>query len=306
MPLDRTVLTLAVTAGLAFLIASQRPADGLGGVAPEALWVTKYSWPAAFDVVIAGDSRVAEGVAPVQVERGLSDAGRANTRVANFGFGHTGFDGRYLDATRAKLAPEAKRPTIVLGVSPLSLTRHARMAEYSDWHRIDAMLPHQRWAAARLSPWTSPFRPIGTRRLRDAWKGRREESTRIFHPDGWMASRPLPEQPRSAEDSYRRFFDHNPVELLMTESIRQRLELWTRGGIRVVIVRIPVPAWMATLEERLSGFDYDAFLQELAAAGAEVLTFPGTYHSYDGAHLRADAAEEFSYDLGRALAGARP
>ena len=302
MAIDRTILTLAVTAALAVGIAFQRPPDGHAGMAPEALWVAKYSWPAAFDVVIAGDSRVVEGVAPAKVVEGLAEAGRPGRRVANFGFGHGGFDTSYLRAARAKLDPQAKEPTIVLGITPLGLTEHARMDQYSDWHRIDAMLPHQRWAAAWLSPWTHPFRPLGTRRLRDALKGRKEESRRVFHPSGWMASLPKPEQPRSAEASYHAFFANNPIDPLMVESVRKYVGDWTREGIRVVVVRVPIPGWMRELEERLSGFDYAGFLRGLEVGGAEVLHFPGEYHSYDGAHLRMDAAEKFSYDLGLALA----
>jgi hypothetical protein len=304
MALDRTVLTLAVTAALAAGIATRRPADGLTGMAPEALWISKYEWPAAYDVVIAGDSRVAEGVAPGRVEAGLEASGRPGVRVANFGFGHTGFDAGYLAATRSKLAPDARDPTIVLGVTPLSLTVHARLAGYSDWHRIDAMLPHQRWAEARLAPFTHPFRPIGTRRLRDAWKGREEESLRVFHADGWMASAPKPEEPRSAADSYPRFFDANPVDPAMVAALRASVVAWRAEGIRVVLLRVPIPAWMRELEEGLSGLDYATFAADLQVAGAEVLRLPDGYHSYDGAHLRMDAAETFSFDMGRALAEA--
>lgn len=305
MTLDRTATTLALAAGLAALLATQRPSDGLTGMAPEALWVAKYSWPASFDVVIAGDSRVVEGVAPGQVVRGLAEAGHPGVRVANFGFGHTGFDAGYLRATRSKLAPDARAPTIVLGISPLSLTEHARMGRYSDWHRIDAMLPHQRWAEGWLAPWTHLVRPMGTRRLRDALKGRLEASLRVFHPDGWMASAPNPEQPRSAADSYPGFFAGNPIDPAMVAAVRASVAAWRAEGIRVVLVRMPIPPWMREFEERLSGFDYDAFAASLEADGVEVLRLEGEYHSYDGAHLRMDAAEAFSFDLGKALAGPR-
>lgn len=81
-----------------------------------------------------------------------------------------------------------------------------------------------------------------------------------------------------------------------------RVEQLTARGVRVYGLRPPVVPEVIELEDRLSGFDEPAFVERFERAGGTWLRFPGAdYATVDGAHLRDDAAVQFSKDLARKL-----
>ena len=81
-----------------------------------------------------------------------------------------------------------------------------------------------------------------------------------------------------------------------------RTEDWTRRGIRVFGVMPPAYGPRVALEDSLLGFDGTAFAAAFAAAGGTWLdTGRENYETYDGSHLTAPSAREFSRILARSL-----
>jgi hypothetical protein len=59
---------------------------------------------------------------------------------------------------------------------------------------------------------------------------------------------------------------------------------------------------MVALEAERSDFDEPAFAEAFERAGGAWLRFSGSYHSYDGSHLREDAARALSRDVATVIA----
>lgn len=298
MSLDRTVLTLATAALLGLVVGAHRPQERLSGVIPELMWIRKVEWPPRFDVVVAGASRVLEGVSPEEMATVIP-----GVRVANFGFGHTGLDARYLAAARRLLAPDARDPALVLSIHPVGLSVHSSMAEYSDFHKWSQEAPLKRRVAALLAPMQHFFRPIGTRRMREAWAGRDEQGHRIITESGWINAAPIPEDPGNALRFYPLLLHDNPVSEQMIQDVMDATRGWRAEGIRVFGFRPPITPELAALELEWTGFDYPGFIRGFREAGGSWLDFDHSrYHSYDGSHMREDSARLFSRELAHRLA----
>ena len=113
-----TTLVLAATMCAGMLMAWPRDERG---VPKERFWLVKAGWHHEADILATGDSRVYRGVSPDTI-RGALDSGE---RVLNFGFSANGYGAAYLDAVERALDPAAAQPTLLLGVTPWSLTPRA-------------------------------------------------------------------------------------------------------------------------------------------------------------------------------------
>lgn len=299
---DRTTRLLLATGVALALTAWWRPPTRESGQTEAAHWAQKTWWRARFDVVAGGDSRTSEAVAPEVLQRHLG-----GLAVGNFGFALTSLTPRYVDAMEATLLPGSRHRTLLLGASPLAVTRVLPSPQngFRYWSTLGL---NERLVSYHLSPLTRPFERIGTRRLRDFFRGHAEAGHRIFRPDGWIDTAPEPEKPRATEADYRMQFTRYPPAPWLRPALVARVSELAARGIRVVAFRPPTPAWMRQLEEELTDYDEAALAGALRAAGAAWFSpspGPEAFHSYDGSHLRSDAALAFSEQLGAFLAGLR-
>lgn len=286
----RIISTLSLAAIFIAATLALRHYDN-SGLAPASFWATKASWAACADIVIAGDSRVYRGVSPAEISRVLPQC-----RILNYGFDGVGYDRRYLAGIERVLDPNTVLPTIVLGISPHSLTPQAV---------IEGNSAAQLHAARR--PWplvwqvSQPFdrvmqflTPLAAGEFRTPWKRYYQN----FHADGWVASSRRPEQPTVGLGAYRGRFVNNRVSSQQVDDLLAGVADWTRRGVRVFGFRPPTCSEMVEVEDRQSGFEEAAFVRRFQAAGGTWLALSQTdYHSYDSSHLRADAAVRFSHDL---------
>ena len=98
-----------------------------------------------------------------------------------------------------------------------------------------------------------------------------------------------------AFELYRDRFAHHKVDPRLVESLLQKVSSWTKDGILVYGVRIPSSRDMENLEDRSSGLDYAKFSRTFRKVGGLWIESDGDrYHSYDGSHLRGDAATQYS------------
>jgi hypothetical protein len=270
------------------------------GMAPDRFWASKSGWTACADVVVAGDSRVYRGVSPAAVSRVLPDQ-----RILNFAFDGTGYDRAYLAAIERVLDPGSASPAVLLGISPHSLTPRAVV---ESGFRTRPKPTSEPWSvAAELAPYrdrvSRALSPIREAEIRTPWKHYYQE----FHADGWVASGRRPEQPGIALGSYESRFVNNAVSSGQIEDVLAAVAGWSGRGVRVFAFRPPTCSGMVELENRLSGFDEAVFVRRFEAAGGVWLAVSQTdYYSYDGSHLRADAAVRLSSDLAERMLSDTP
>ncbi len=299
MKLDLTARTLLLAAGFILLAGALRSGTVMGAHLPEAFWAQKLLWDREFDIVIAGDSRVYRGVSPEAMESALPDR-----RIANFGFSACGFSKPYLKATEALLDHNSTQPTIILGVTASTLTPSA--TKENGFLSLRKLRQFQLAQLALLGRVSFFFSPYDLEEVQNLFRKSKVGYTLVWHTDGWVQSRKVPEDPTEAVRIYRRQAKKarwrsrvsEPIVANLLETVRE----WRRRGILVYAFRPPTPQAMVEVETTFMKFDEAAFVQQFQEAGGVWLPFQAEqYHSYDGSHLRDDAAVEFSTDLGRAL-----
>lgn len=293
----RRACVLAATLFLVILTAWVRPPTRESGQAEEVHWVQKTWWQGRFDVVAGGDSRVSESFAPAVIGKHLP-----GLRIGNFGFAVTSLTTEYLEALAATLDPSSPNPVVVLGVTPLAVTR-VFPPPLNGFRHYHSMPWNQRLAIYYLGALQRPLAPIRTKRIRNFLRGQVEEGHRIYYPDGGIATAPIPERPNHAEGDFRYMFRKERAHPELIPALLLAVEGMVRRGLRVVAYRPPVPARMRALEAEFTDFDEARISAQLVAAGALWFTTdPERFHSYDGSHLRSDAGRDFSEQLGAFLA----
>lgn len=300
--LPRAWLALALTAVALVAIAVFRT-DRQYASAPSWYWRMKLGWQHTADVVLAGDSRVYRGLDP------SAFAARLQRRCVNFGFSAAALDDRYLDAVERTLAPTAKPPIIVLGVTPWSLTPRAAASNGF----LDAVTEERRstlpvtWLRAfdRIQAALRPL-ALDLYGANGAARTRATEDDYIqeFRPDGWVASDQRQRRPEAALQSAAT--DHargNTVDPAAVARLAARIQRWRAQGWIVLAFEPPTSPATARLTHELSGWTAHDVPARLRAADATWVDIaPADYESYDGSHLTAESARLLSRRIADAAA----
>lgn len=289
-----TVLTAAVL--LAYVGKLPREHE-TSGVPESRFWMEKMKWNACADVVLAGDSRVHHGLSPAGMQQRLGEC-----RIVNFGFAGNGYSPEYLDAVERVIDPGSRRPTIVLGITPRSLTpKSLAENEFLELRQSQAISIVASWKSHYLAGWLEFFEPWQLQPLLRTLRGASASNVvreSEFHPDGWVATVWTPPQPAMMVESYRYQFRDNRVSEEATARLLERVRHWTKRGIAVVGIRPPTPPEMEEVENTLGGFDERAFVTMFEEAGGRWLRTDGRrYTTYDGCHLDRESAVRYSNDI---------
>lgn len=300
MRIERTVTALLIAAPLVLLGGRVLP------VAPNPLdrdrtdearfYMVKTHGRQQADVVVIGDSRALRGVSPAEVA-----SAQPGSRVFNFAFNAGGLNAEMYAAATARLDPQSRRPLVVIAATPLALmTAKARNGQY---HELLHKPRDERWLllhAPGLLRWFQPTRPS---ELLRPLIGIQPHSRYFqeFHDDGWIASCREPQDPAYALRLYAAELAGQSTDPELVRELLDQIRAWRRAGVRVVGFRPPTTDATEVIENRELGFDEAALAAQFTAAGGVWLDFPNTYASYDGSHLRGDAAVAFSRDLAAAL-----
>jgi hypothetical protein len=252
----------------------------------------KFKWGPEFDIVLAGDSRVLNGLSPAAMAPGLP-----GLRIANFAFGARGLEPRYLEAAARLLRADSRTRTIVVGISPRALTKAAvTNGEFEALSRLKGVKLLEAIYAEKVA---DHFSPLDIQQLSGA---QRIRLLRSWLPDGWMSADMAPRLPTMQIKSYRTFFARSPVAPEIVDAVIATVAGWTARGIRVVGARLPSTPAMRALEDEVSGFDADTFEARLERAGGTWMDFPeGSWESFDGSHLTPASARVLSLELARRL-----
>lgn len=292
------ILVTAVLAAVSLgLTAWRRGPSDADRAQLDRFWARKMSWQGAAGCVIAGDSRAGRGVVPATLATALP-----HTRVLNFAFDSAGFSAEYLNATCTVLDPSAADPTILLAVTPFSLTRLAVQANEFETQR--RLLTSHLGTSIRDS--LDRLAPMRIDRVARELAGRRcppPVTDRIYHPDGWVEMFRDTGDESMYVEKYRDSFYDNAVDPGVVRGVLEHVAAWSRAGIRVIAFRPPAAAPIRAVEDRLSGFDEPAFAEAVSRSGGVWLAIPpDDYVTYDGSHLGRAEALRFSAELGHHLA----
>jgi hypothetical protein len=296
---ERLLAVAVLVVGIIFAVGSLRHSDTTG-MHPDVYWAMKAGWRHCADTVVAGDSRVYRAIAPQAIGAALPAH-----RVLNYGFSSVAYTPDYLDAIEQVLDPAAGRRRIVLGITPYSLTpKAARQNRFKEERHKPALSALTGAFFGELGGRFLEPVPLNEKFL-DSFRVRKgPRYLQEFRADGWVASRRVPEDVRIALKPYREeAFVENRVDDALVNVLLRRVEAWTAAGIPVYGFRPPTTTAMLELEAKRSGFDEAAFVAGFRRAGGRWIALGQTaYRSYDGSHLRLDAAVQCSTDLAAAIA----
>lgn len=288
----RTVKTLIVSVLLIVGMGMLRP-DKPVGMYPNQYWATKIRWRHCADVVLTGDSRTLMALSPAEMQKKLTDR-----RIFNYGFGANWYSLEYLEAAENVLDPRSGKKTIIMGISPNSLTQKARQvgnfAELRERSKQDAYLDIHFAAIVHF------LEPMS---FRDAFQGMfpslAETHTRKeYFADGWMAVNKEPAGGRNEVKRYRKIYEQNQVSDRTIENVISYVSKWTNSGIRVYGFPPPSSREMVEMEKDMSGLNEAEFVAAFRKAGGMWIPVDQSrYASFDGSHLEDDAALQFSRDL---------
>jgi hypothetical protein len=275
------------------------------GAAGDRMWVIKTHTTGKFDMLLMGDSRVYRGLSPQAMEKVLT-----GYKILNFGYSGGGLNPVMYAAAQQKLNPTSQKKSIVLGISPLTLTPRAAANE----HYLQELNrpPDYVYLYLYWMPLVNLFEPLSLGKMVNSLQGGNTQGNQDgyyleFHDDGWVASYTIPEYPLSQIYSYQDIFSQTSVSPQLVQELIDQTRSWTQQGISVYAFRPPSCQGMVDLENQVSGFDEAALVKQFEAAGGVWFSIPlAPYHSYDGSHLDKSSALKLSADLANLIQNSLP
>lgn len=283
--------TLSLAALLILLTVLLRPDPG---DSRSVVLGKKMLWTGQAGTAFAGDSRMWEGLSPV-------DAGPLPGRALNCAFPGGAYDARYLDYLGSLLDPGSQKRILVLGITPHSFTREAlRKNGFLDYTH---QAPWSLWADVRLGHLLRRFQPVSAleqRRLLGLDIS--AETMRIYHADGWAESWRLRPDTSGLAAAQELIYAHNPIVPQAEIQLFEQVSRWSQSGILVAGLALPASPEAEALERRYTGFSVADFGTAFVQAGGRWLEVevPGLIF-YDGVHLERESARTYSREVGNAL-----
>jgi len=254
------------------------------------LTMVQADWVDAADVVFTGDSRSQAAYVPSAI------SGTVGCRLLNFGQQGRRYTARYFAAIDRVLDERGSIPTIVMGITPLSLSENG--LPYSDQDEI--FDPIDRWTTTHLDLFLASLQPMTKWDAIGLVRHGSHRMRRISdcEPDGWVNIERLPADPTAELPKYRSDFQQHRVDPDLEAGLLRQVAKWTTAGVLVVGERSPTSRAMLELEDQLSGFDEQDFARRFRAAGGR--WFDGdraAFDTWDGSHVTRDAALSHSAKL---------
>lgn len=301
-PFKRTAWALVCAAAGMLLVALLRPVPSAQAL-PESVFWAKKATAAPADVVIAGDSRAYRSLSPAEMQPNCP-----GMRIFNYGWDSSGFGPAYLDAIDAHLDHGSALPTVILGITPWSLTaRSMTQTNFLEYQRKSALeLAITLKFGTFLNRFNSfiSFKPELTAKGKvKAAKWGKPTRIQLFHEDGSVYSDLIPHDPENTLKRYESNFTGNPVDPQVVAGLLKQVDLWRQQGVTVYGFRPPTTRAMVELENRLGHFEEDAFVKQFVSAGGKWIEAPqyDAYDCYDGSHITGAAAAQFSRDIAQTI-----
>jgi len=290
---DRTVRVLFLAIILIIIMGSLRP-NTTSGMYEKRFWVNKISWQNYADVVIIGDSRTLLGISPAQMQKILK-----NRQIVNYAFGVGNiYLSEYLDSVEGVLKQESDRKTIILGITPHSLSDDPDFT--SQFFMLKNLSKQEIFIDVHFAAIIDFFEYMS---FHDALLGispglASSKTHRDLFSDGWLAYGKNPPGKKNELKEYLRIYERCQVSPKMIENIMSYISRWNKSGIRVYGFLLPTCTQMVELEKELSGFNQAEFIKAFEKAGGIWIKInPAGYESFDGSHLQWESALRLSREL---------
>jgi len=288
-----TGLALAAVVAVGLIVATvlfrpdlHNPADDLS------FFRMKLDWRDAADVVVLGNSQVYRGFDPEAF------AGQCRSvKALNFGFSGVLLRPSYVQASLPVL--RANGPKVLLvGINPLQFKDEKFSDGFIDTQRHDKQfrLPwrFEAWLQPLMARLRSLEQPLPADR-RVYWQ---------YNSDGFVASdapgmviRP------SRYQRYANDYVSRPFSKSMYDGLLSQLVAIQRDGYQVLVFSTYSSTPFELIDARMSGLDDARLAADLHRLGLAYLPVAvDGLRSYDGTHLDAPSAAEFSRRLGRVVA----
>lgn len=264
----------------------------------EKFWSDKVHNAKKYNIVFCGDSRIYRGVATKTVSKELLPL---ELDVLNYGFSSGGHNKEMFLSAESKLISSIGIKSIVLGITPYSLTRkgqsnaHFKQEKNRSWSDI--------FSRRFIYPAFRFFEPTSPMRIIDYATSNQTGYYEKFINDGWVQSHKIPEGKESALRSYTKQFINNTVKKEFISNMGKQIRAWKKAGIQVFAFRVPSSVEMEALENSISGYNNEQVRNAIEMSGGEWLSIPNkeSFHSYDGSHLHHSSAISLSKELGKQL-----
>lgn len=293
---DRTFGTLVLTVILIILMGSSRP-PVTSGLYPSEYWALKADWHHCADILLVGDSRTLCGLSPEEMQKYFP-----NSTIYNYGFGGAWFSTQYLDKIETILNPHRRQRTIVMGITPHSLTK--RDIQTGSFFEIMSMKKSEKFFSTRLPKLAYLIEPWSFKDAIEEIKPKKKitRTKKTLCPDGWISIQDDPDSIEKGLKKYMGFYKERLVDPCNIDNVVRYVDKWVKQGIKVYGYIPPSCQEMYDLELKISGIDAPMLIDRFRAAGGIWIdTDPGIYDCVDGSHLRDKDAQKFTNDLCREL-----
>lgn len=295
----RIMLCVSVALAVIVLVLFVRPVKQQG-IRESLFWYLKMYPATQCDVVVAGDSRILQGIDPSSMQQALGGA----VKIVNVGFRSASLESGYLEYANSLLKSDSKK-VLLLGITanaftPQSLTDNG----FLEQKKLGSKRPYS------LPSWCvlleRKFQPFAIREILSLIRGRTKAGNyETFHENGWLEADLVPRNPEGAFALYRRRFDGNQVSQQAVDELIAQVKEMVASGVAIVGFEPPVPAEMQSIEDEHSGFDRAAFKESFRSAGGAWLELDrNRYETVDGSHLAPESAQQLSQDLAKNLGNA--
>lgn len=288
----RVILTLFIAFMISVLIgllSNKIPTEEL----KKQFFAYKIHSGKTYDLLIAGDSRVFRGVSsqPFEDKLGL--------RSFNLGFSAVIFDDIMFDLVEQKLDRESKSPTIIVAITPHSLTKYS----YPNGHikKIQKMKREDVLMYRYFLRATSVFTPYSFSGLLKFSSGAHSQEQsfhqEFFKEQGWIYSKFETNQLQSALKSYHSTFNKRKIDSVIQEGLYDQIRIWKSKGYEVFGFIPPSSPNIESLERSYSGFLDQEIAKNFMAHDGKWISIDSIYDSYDGSHLTGESAIRLSNEI---------
>jgi len=255
-------------------------------------WSKKTHATNKFDIITCGDSRIYRSISSDI----LNDID-LNLSFINLGYSSSGLSDSYLDFVTSKFLPKSKNKTLVVGISPHSLTKEAKRNEaFNLYLELGNFKKFRYKYLSTILKHFAPYQPV------NFIKNKRENYLQQYYDDGWVASDYILPDSIHALNSYRKTFTEYKLTQKDMISTINKLKKIASTGVTVIAFRIPTTEQMEMLEDSISGFDEIFIKKELIEHSITYLDFKNSdFVSYDGSHLNENSARKLSKLIGRKI-----
>ncbi|MBN2588508.1 MAG: hypothetical protein JXA96_01495 [Sedimentisphaerales bacterium] len=289
---DRTARTLFFAIISIIIMGSLRPKK-ITGMHEKKYWATKISWIDYADAIVTGDSRILGGISPGTMEETLKDR-----CIVNYGFASNLYDTKYLDAIGKVLRKNSNQKTIILGITPHSLTDDPGIT--GQFLALKSLSKKDIYMHMHFASLYSFFEYMS---FHDAMIGlfpnmSKSNTHKELFSDGWLAySKKSPGKKKELKN-YLKIYERCQINQDMIDNLMEYVSKWSTSDIKVYGFLVPTCKEMFEIEEQYSGFNLSKFKQTFQNSGGRWIEIdPTAYDSFDGSHLQRESAVQLSKDL---------